>query len=221
MINGIQLKKLAPLLPHERANEISAALDSICPLYAINTADIFHEFIANLLHECAQFTRFTEGMDYQVVALLKKFGRHRISADDCYRYGRTAKQKANQVAIANCLYGGKWGLENLGNVLPNDGWDLRGGGGIQITGRRLYQQFTDYYNARFKTNFSIMQIATLVRTDVAMAIHSACWVFSISKKLIDEAIADDLLKIRKRINGGTFGMEEVKKYYNLAVAIIK
>lgn len=220
MVNGFQLKQLAPSLSQTKANEYAGLLDSICPLYGIDTPDIFHEFIANILHECGEFTRFEEGLNYQAVALTKKFGRHRISIDDCYRYGRTAKQKANQQMIANILYGGKWGKENLGNTLPTDGWDLRGGGPIQITGRKMYTDFTVYYNKRFGTKHSVETMANLVRTNPAIQIHSACWVFAISKKLIDEAIADDLLTIRKKINGGTFGLDEVKKYNEKTKLII-
>ena len=93
-------------------------------------------FLANLGHESLRLARTTESLDYRATALISKFGRHRISIDDANKYGRIeGKQKANQEAIANCLYGGEWGKANLGNTQPGDGWKFIGHGLIHNTGR--------------------------------------------------------------------------------------
>lgn len=82
-----------------------------------------------------------ENLNYSVDGLLKTFGRHRISEADARRYGRAGGRPANQEAIANIIYGGEWGRENLGNTQPGDGWRFRGGGLAQITGRANYGKF--------------------------------------------------------------------------------
>lgn len=93
-------------------------------------------FLANLGHESLRLARTTESLDYRATALISKFGRHRISIDDANKYGRIeGKQKANQEAIANCLYGGEWGKAKLGNTQPGDGWKFIGHGLIHNTGR--------------------------------------------------------------------------------------
>lgn len=81
-----------------------------------------------------------ESLNYSVDALIKKFSRERISAADAQRYGRNdaTGQKANQQAIANCIYGGSWGLNKLGNTQPGDGWWFRGRSWPQLTGRRNF-----------------------------------------------------------------------------------
>lgn len=80
-----------------------------------------------------------ESLNYSVEGLLSTFGRHRISAEDAQRLGRKPGEKsvplARQKEIANTIYGGEWGKINLGNTQPNDGWDFRGGGYPQATGR--------------------------------------------------------------------------------------
>lgn len=78
-----------------------------------------------------------ESLNYSVDALISKFSRERISIADARRYGRNdaTGQKANQEAIANCIYGGSWGLKNLGNTQPGDGWWFRGRSWPQLTGR--------------------------------------------------------------------------------------
>ena len=202
--DGDILRKLAPL----EAKEWADAFNLVSPMYDINSADIFHEFLANVLHESDNLKRLAEGLNYSVESLLKKFGRHRISVEDAERFGRKKGQRANQVMLANILYGGPWGLENLGNTKPSDGWELRGAGPIQITGRRNFTLFWIWMNKFHGFNGTLKQLAELIRTDKVIAVHSACWVFAIAKKLIDEAIDDKMDKIVKRINGGFFGMTD-------------
>ena len=101
-------------------------------------------FLGQVHHETGGFSLATESLNYSVQALLTSFGRHRISEVDARRFGRTTNQVANQQEIANRIYGGNWGRTNLGNTQPNDGWNFRGRGAIQLTGRANYQAFADY-----------------------------------------------------------------------------
>jgi len=216
VIAADKLRLVATKMPIKLSEQVATALTDICPKYGINTFDIFHEFIANVLHESAEFTRLEEGLNYQAVALTKLFGRHRISIDDCYRYGRTTKQKANQEAIANIIYGGKWGKDNLGNTEPGDGYNFRGSGPIQTTGRRNTVNFTKYFNKLTGVNYTPEQIAVLLRYNISIGIHSACWIFAVAKQLIDEAISDLDVVIAKKINGGLIGIKERQEYLHRA-----
>lgn len=210
------LTKIAPSIKGKGAINISEWLNEICPQYGINTPDIFHEFIANVLHESGEFLRLSESLNYSVDSLLKTFGRHRITEQQCKEYGRTFFRKANQQAIANIIYGGTWGKTNLGNTQPNDGHNFRGSGPIQITGRGNITAFADYYNKLKQSLITPEKMAELLRSDLQMGIHSACWIFAVAKKLIDEAIDDKMTEIVKRINGGLLGLPEREKYYTLA-----
>ncbi|MEN9924696.1 MAG: hypothetical protein RL268_822 [Pseudomonadota bacterium] len=98
--------------------------------------------LATPYHETgARMQPVRENMNYSVQGLLTTFGRHRISAADARQYGRTSSRPANQQMIANLLYGGEWGRENLGNTQHGDGWLYRGGGMAQITGRTNFTKF--------------------------------------------------------------------------------
>jgi putative chitinase len=76
--------------------------------------------------------------------LLNTFGRHRISRADAEKLGRRPGEPAlpiaRQRAIANIIYGGDWGRDNLGNTEPDDGWQFRGRGLAHITGRTNYER---------------------------------------------------------------------------------
>jgi len=215
MITGTTLRKIAANIPPKRAEALAALLTEICPLYGINSADIFHEFLANVLHESGEFSVYTESLNYSVEALKAKFGRHRITEAEAEQHGRAPGRKANQKAIANILYGGTWGKLNLGNLQPDDGWNLRGGGAIQLTGRKNYMLFHAYMKEKHGYTGTITELAEAVRTDDAMAIHSACWVFAVAKKLIQAAVDDNMRLIIKKINGGFIGEEDRMKYYAL------
>jgi putative chitinase len=220
-ITGEILRKICPKVPEAKAKLLSDLFNQICPKYGIDTNDIFHEFIANVAHESGEFEVMTESLNYKVEALKNKFGRHRISIADCEKLGRIdGVQKAQQIKIGNTIYGGKWGLKELGNTLPTDGFDLRGGGYMQITGRHNYQKFTDWYNKLNNTKYTLQEIAVLIRTNELVSIHAACWLFAIEKKLIDEADADLITATRKSINGGVNGLEDTKRIYELAKKFI-
>lgn len=217
------LKKICPNNKDQfRLLEVTHAINTICPQYGIKNADILHEFLANLLEESGEFTTMSESLNYSTQALKEKFGRHRISLADCDKYGRIdGKQRADQKAIANILYGGEWGKKNLGNTEPNDCWDLRGGGFIQTTGRKNYDLFRNYMSQRFKETKSIYEWAELIRTNVIYAMHSACYIFAIAKGLIDEAINDEMKKIVQRINGGLMNYPKRLNYLKLCEKYIK
>src|SRR5579863_2874538 len=49
--------------------------------------------------------------------------------------------KADDKAFFNQVYGGAWGARNLGNTQPDDGYNFRGRGPIQLTGRGNYVRY--------------------------------------------------------------------------------
>jgi len=98
--------------------------------------------LATAHHETgAKFVASVENLNYSVDGLMKTFGRHRISATDARRYGRSGSQPADQKAIANLIYGGTWGRDNLGNTKAGDGAMFIGRGFVQITGRANYAKY--------------------------------------------------------------------------------
>lgn len=213
-ITAEQLNNICPSLKN-KAPYIADTLNDILPKYGMDSKDIVEEFLPNVLVECAEFTTFEENLNYRADALIKMFGRHRISISQANQFGKTPEHPANKIAIANCIYGGEWGKINLGNTLPNDGWDFRGAGILQITGRGLTTQFTAYYNRTFNQSLSATQVAAMMRNkeDLTISTHAAAWFFSIAKKLIPMALADNFKDIVKRINGGYNGINERTAFY--------
>lgn len=176
-------------------------------------------FAATISHESTRGTALVENLNYSVAALTTMFGPHRgMTADLAARIGYRKNaagglvQRADQQAIANTVYGGPWGRENLGNTQPGDGWRFRGRGLIQLTGRDAYAR------AAAATGLPLVEQPEMAEQPVVAA-EVACWAWADWKGCNELADADDIVAWRKRINGGTNGLKEVTALYNAAMSI--
>lgn len=181
--------------------------------YEINTPLRKAHFVAQVAHESINMTQFTESLNYSVKALIKTFSRSRISIADAYKYGRHQGKAADQVMIGNILYGGEYGKQNLGNVEKNDGYNFRGRGAFQCTGRGNYKRFSTYFGVDFVKNPDLM-------AQPYYGLMFAGWYWKVNG-LNALADADDIVKITRKINGALNGIDDrklklkqYKKYYN-------
>lgn len=159
-------------------------------------------FLAQIATETGGFRLLEESLNYSVDGLLKTFGRHRISEADARRLGREKGRPADQQAIGNIIYGGDFGRAQLGNTESGDGYRYRGGGYIQTTGRASYRR------AGYEDNPEALR-------DPDAGFHAALlyWTDRGCNTITD---TDDVTVLRKRINGGTNGLAEAKRYTALA-----
>lgn len=192
-----QVCRAAGARPAE-AEKFLPFLQGACKAYDITSPRRLAGFLSQIGHESAGFTRLTESLDYSVDAILSTFGRHRISEADARRLGRTRTQPANQEGIANLIYGGAWGLTNLGNVAPGDGWRFIGRGLKQLTGRSNYTRC----GKALGEDFIAHPDRLLMPVNAAL---SAGWFWATNGC---NALADagDVPALTKRINGGELGL---------------
>lgn len=184
---------LAPWVP---------ATQQACVRWGIDTFREVASFLANINEETSGLTRLEESLNYSVEALIAKFGRHRISIADANKYGRGNGHPANQEMLANILYGGKFGLDELGNTKPGDGWKFKGYGPKQLTGRDNQTRFAA------AVGMSVDDVPAYVRTPLG-GMMSAGWFWKshdLDAKAATPGVRDD----RIAINGGTFGLAGVE-----------
>lgn len=113
------------------------------------------------------------------------------------------------------------GRKDLGNTQPGDGVKFKGRGLIQITGRSNYTQISKEFGIDFVNNPILLE-------SPEWATKSACWWWN-SRNL--NKIADqwdstnnndvNFRKITKIINGGYNGYADRKKFYDLALNVLK
>lgn len=193
----------------QRAEPFVAYLNAAMETYAINTPLRQAAFLPQLGHESAGLGRLVEGLNYSAEALIAKFSRDRISKLDAHTYGRTAAHPADQVEIANRIYGGEWGRINLGNTQPGDGWLYRARGPIGATGRANYAKVRDRLRVRFGTRVPNFEDQPEKLADFEWGAYSAADFWDM-KGLNALADAGNFELITRRINGGLNGYEDRK-----------
>jgi len=196
-----------------KGKDLEIKYKTLLSKYGINTPVRLAYFFGQLHHESGNFNLQRESLNYSVSGLLTTFSRNRISEVDANKYGRTLTQPANQVAIANILYGGEFGKKQLGNVNKDDGYFFRGGGFIQITGRANYQELTNDTGIDFIANPDII-------TQESNALISALWFWK-KNNLNSYSDKRDINGQTKKINGGLIGIEDRRYLINEYLKIFK
>ena len=178
-----------------------AALE-ILPRYEINTPNRIAGFFAQCGHESMNFTALSENLNYRAETLEKLFSKYFSKA------GRNATDYAKQPEkIANVIYGGR-----MRNTEEGDGWRFRGRGVIQLTGRDNYTSFG------LTIDMTAEQVIDYVTTKKG-ALESACWYWK-SRNINAACDENDIVKMTKLVNGGTIGLEDRRKHYEQALAVI-
>ena len=100
------------------------------------------------------------------------------------------------------------GRKDLGNVHSMDGVRFKGRGLIQITGRANYRELSSSFGVDFLSNPELLETPKY-------ATLSACWFWK-SRGLSRLADVNDFIRITRRINGGTTGIEHRRMYLDRA-----
>jgi len=176
----------------------------ILPKYEINTPYRIAGFFAQCGHESAGFRVLEENLFYRSEQLDKVFPKYFKDA------GRVASDYAKQPErIANIVYANRMGN---GDTASGEGYLYRGRGVIQLTGKESYSAFA------LSINKTLPEIIEYIQTKRG-ALESACWYWK-TRGLNAACDATDITKMTKLINGGTIGLEDRKKHYDQALAIM-
>jgi putative chitinase len=180
-----------------------AALE-ILPKYEINTPNRIAGFFAQCGHESMNFTALSENLNYRAETLEKLFSKYFSKA------GRNAADYAKQPEkIANVIYASRMGN---GDTASGDGYRFRGRGVIQLTGKDNYSAFA------LSIKMTLPDVIEYVQTKKG-ALESACWYWN-SRKLNIACDENDIVKMTKLVNGGIIGLEDRRKHYEQALAIL-
>ena len=196
MMTRDQFKKAAAIsdvLAAKWYPHITAAMKE----FGIDTPKRQAYFIAQIGTESGGFTVVRESLNYSVAGL-SIFG-SRLTVAQREQLGRKPGEPAlsqeRQAAIANLVYGGRYG-----NNLNGDGWKFRGRGLKQVT-------FHDNYAACGKVlNLPLLTNPDLLLED-ANAARSAGWFWQ-ANNCNRFADASDVPGLTRKINGGTNGLPD-------------
>lgn len=151
-------------------------------------------FLGQCHYETQEFTKLVEGFNYTPERMLEIF--KNVTPEFANKYGKIVDRSANQQAIANHVYGGKFG--NRPNT--DDGWTYRGRGCMHLTFLDNYRRCNAWLNQQgYKVD--IVKNPDLVATDMTIGALTAVW-YWLDKKISAKANADDYQGVTKLINAG-------------------
>lgn len=187
-MNAEQLAQAVGLSP-AKAEEWIDAINTTFETFEINSLEQQASFLGQCAHESGGFATLVENLNYKAESLCKVWPKRFPSLDAAQPYHR------NPEAIANKVYANRMGN---GDEDSGDGWNFRGRGLIQLTGRDNYRACGEALGADLESD------PDLVSTPMYAAL-SAGWFWN--KNHLNN-IAEDILAVTKKINGGTHGLDD-------------
>lgn len=165
------------------------------PAAGIETEMRLAHFVSQTATETGGFNALEENLSYSAKRMMVVFpGRFPNLAS-------TAGLVNNPRAFALRVYSNR-----LGNGPPSsgDGWTFRGRGLIQLTGRSNYQ-------ARATETGLPLVDRPEIASDPTTSIQVAALYWT-SRNINDPADGDDVREVRRRVNGGSNGLDEAKAF---------
>lgn len=170
----------------------------------IPTIEAVAHFVGNCYHETGGFIRFEENLNYSSRGLLQTFPKYFKNLDEANSAAR------NPQKIANIVYGGR-----MGNDMLNDGWKFRGRGALQTTGKNNYRLLGQFLGVNLVADPN--PVATKYALESALFYFQSNNLWLMCNTINDASIK----KVRKAVNGGSIGLEDVnvkvKMFYKILI----
>lgn len=167
---------------------------TVFPKYGLDSSLVIAHALAQFSHECGAGLEMVENLNYSAHGLMKTWPT---------RFGpsRAANYAHNPQRIADAVYGGR-----MGNAPPpsDDGWNFRGRGLSQVTGREGYGKLAE------KTGLDLLDDPGML-SDPEHALECGVADFIICGCL-PHAVADDVVAVTRALNGGLIGLAERRQW---------
>lgn len=197
LITAEEIKRIAPYAKDNIVRELVKA-DAAFKEHGITTRMRMAHFLAQILTETGGLKRLDEDMNYSFETLMRVFSRTTVSEAEAHR---TA---GDPVAVANWVYGARLG--NRGRHTMG-GWNYRGSGYIQLTGR------DDFLSRGAQIGIDIASNPDGVRSP-SVGLQAALAYWSATGINI-AADAHDRLRVRALVNGpSVHGYTQSKVWFN-------
>lgn len=191
------------------------ALNELMARYQINTRLRVGHFIAQVAHESGEFTAKAESLYYtdaeRVARIFKSgFDLNKNQKVDPAEIEFAKGYTRNSKKLANRAYANRNGN---GPEASGDGFQFRGRGLIQLTGRANYTQCGKGIGENLVDYPELLEIPV-------HGVHAACWYWT-DRKLNAAADGNDVRAVTEGINGkALLGLEDRKAYLARALKVL-
>ena len=169
---------------------IAASAPAVFAKYGIDSPLLVAHVMAQISHECGAGHDVVENLNYTATRMTQVWPSRFPTVASAQPYAN------NPRALANKVYNGRMGNKTG----SDDGWNFRGRGGSQTTGREGYERVAKQTGLDVVNNPDILvDPKYFMVCAVSDFINCGC---------LPYAKADDLLNVTKRLNGGTVGLSQ-------------
>lgn len=167
---------------------IAASAQAVFSKYGIDSPLLVAHVMAQISHECGAGHDVVENLSYTAGRMMQVWPSRFHSTAEAAPYA------GNPRALANKVYNGR-----MGNATgSDDGWNFRGRGGSQTTGREGYERVKKQTGLDVVNNPDILiDPKYFLECAVSDFVNCGC---------LPYAKADDVFNVTKRLNGGTIGL---------------
>jgi putative chitinase len=195
----LTLPILEKLWPHSDqhvpglAEGMVAASPTVFPKYGLVSNLLIAHAMAQFSHECGAGLEMVENLNYSAIGLMHTWPTR-------FTQQRAIEYAHNPLRIADAVYNGRMG----NRVGTNDGWNFRGRGLSQVTGREGYVKLGEKIDLDLITEPNLVSSpAHALECGVADFILCDC---------LPHAEKDDVVGVTKALNGGLIGLAERRNW---------
>lgn len=205
MITLELLQKICPKTKNEVLGKFVDPLNEVGEKYGLfENKERIACFLAQVAHESGGFNAVAENLNYSAKGLLGVFKKYFPTEELAKQYERQPEK------IGSRVYANRMGN---GTEESKEGYQFRGRGLIQLTGKDNYTKFAK------SLDMTLDEAIQYLETPKG-AVESAGWFWN-TNKLNVLADKKDFITLTKRINGGTIGLEDRKHHYDLVMESLK
>jgi len=201
--SGFKLEKLKGHIP----DAVIVQIPDTAARFGITTPLRLAHFLAQCGHESGGFKAVRENLNYSAKGLMGIFKKYFPNAKLALQYERKPDR------IANKVYASRMGN---GPESSGDGYNYRGRGYIQLTGKSNYQLFDKTVPEDITANPDL--VATKYPLASAAFFFNSNKLWAICDKGADTAT---VTAVTKRVNGGTIGLPDRIKHFNEYYNLLK
>jgi putative chitinase len=171
---------------------IAKSAPEVFKRYGINSPLLLAHLMAQISHECGAGHDVVENLNYTAERMMKVWPSRFPTLASAAPYAGNPRELANKV------YNGRMG----NRPGSDDGWNFRGRGGSQTTGREGYERVAKQAGVDVVNNPDLLIAPdTFLLCAVSDFINCGC---------LPYAKSDDVVMVTKRLNGGAIGLDERK-----------
>jgi len=171
---------------------IATNSEEVFKKYGIDSPLLVAHVMAQISHECGAGHDVIENLNYSAQRI------HQIWPNRFPNIINAEPYSHNPQKLANKVYNGRMGNK----INSNDGFDFRGRGGSQTTGREGYERVKEQTRLDVVNDPNILiDPRYFLLCAVSDFVNCGCLPF---------AQKDDIFNVTKRLNGGTIGLAERK-----------